>query len=182
MLKSALTFLKFLYLDINADFGRLINTAVYTIAEIIQHIGCKICVLCLTFNEAIDDDKFYEYISSLTRNGLKIPSNDLVDLLYRCQIIFEKYIMPYASSDMALLDRANLIQLFISFFIESEFCNLFQFCQQHNEKCIKLIFKIFSNCLFNNFTKIVNDAIESSKTKQLKLSNADGKIQLRKFY
>ena len=96
--------------------------------------------------------------------------------------IFEKYIMPYASSDMALLDRANLIQLFISFFIESEFCNLFQFCQQHNEKCIKLIFKIFSNCLFNNFTKIVNDAIESSKTKQLKLSNADGKIQLRKFY
>ena len=101
-----------LYQDINADFGRLIYTAGYIIAEIIQHIGCKICVSCLTFNEAIDDDKFYEYISSLTRNGLKIPSNDLVDLLYRCQIIFEKYIMPYASSDMALLNRANLIQLF----------------------------------------------------------------------
>ena len=165
-----------LYQDINADFGRLIYTGGYIIAEIIQHIERKACAACLTFNEKIDDYKFYEYILSITRDGLKIPSNNFVDLLYRCQIIFEKHIMPFASSDMDLLNRKNLTKLFIDFFNESELCDYFEFCKMHQEKCASLIFKILSDCLFNNFTKIINDVIENSKTKQLKLSNADGKI------
>ena len=169
-----------LYQDINADFGRLIYTGGYIIAEIIQHIECKACAACLTFNEKIDDYKFYQYILSITRDGLKIPSNNFVDLLYRCQIIFEKHIMPFASSDMDLLNRKNLIKLY-RFFMNLSYVIILN-CKMLQEKCTSLIFKIFSNCLFNNFTKIINDVIESSKTKQLKLSNADGKIQLRKFY
>ena len=83
--------------------------------------------------------------------------------------------MPFASSDMDLLNRKNLIKLFIDFFNESELCDYFEFCKMYQEKCASLIFKILSDCLFNNFTKIIYDVIENSKTKQLKLSNANGK-------
>ena len=72
-----------LYHDINADCGRLIYT-----------VGILFLKL---------------YSASLTRNALKILSNDLVDLLYRCQIKFEKYIMHYVSSDMELHNKANFI-------------------------------------------------------------------------
>ena len=69
---------------------------------------------------------------------------------------------------MDLVNRKNLVELFKDFLWDTELCDDFDFCIDHHEKCIKLIFTIFSNMLFNNFTKIVNDAIETHKSQRIK--------------
>ena len=70
----------------------------------------------------------------------------------------------------------------MKFLWESELNDFFDFCNHHSERCFKLIFKIFSNSILNNFTKIVNDEIESTKIKSNKISKHDGVIQSQKFF
>ena len=123
--------------DNDADFGTLVYVSGYIIAEIDQHIGCKVCIECFQFNENTDEDEnFYEYVKSITRNGLKIPSSNFVNLLYRCKIIFEEYILPHVSSKMDLVNRKNLVELFKYFLWDTELCDDFDFCIDHHEKCI----------------------------------------------
>ena len=172
-----------LYQDVDTDFGTLIYISGYIIAEVYQHIKCNKCAKSLEFDADIDNEYgLYNYIDSINRGGLKIPSNNFVHLLYRCQIIFEEYILPKMSSEIDNLNRENLVRLFMKFLWESELNDFFDFCNHHSEKCFKLIFKIFSNFIFNNITKIVNDEIESSKIKSNKISKHDGVVQSQKFF
>ena len=103
------------------------------------------------------------YKDSINRGGLKFPSNNFVHLLYRFQLIFEEYIEPFISSETRYFNRENLVTFFMKFLWESELNDFFHFCSHHSERCFKLILRIFSNSIFNDFTKIFNDEIESNK-------------------
>ena len=172
-----------LYKDVDADFGTLIYISGYIIAEVYQHVKCDDCAKCLEYDPNIDDEYgLYNYIDSINRGGLKFPSNIFVHLLYRCQLIFEDYIEPNISSETRYSNHENLVRLLMKFLWESELNDFFDFYNYHSERCFKLIFRIFSNSILNNFTKIVNDEIELTKIKSNKISKHNGVVQSQNFF
>ena len=86
-----------LYQDVDTDFGTLIYISGYIIAEVYQHIKCDKCAKSFEFDPDIDSEYgLYNYIDSINRGSLKIPSNNFVHLLN-------------------MLNREILVRLFMKF-------------------------------------------------------------------
>ena len=156
----------------------------YISKKIVNKYSCPDCILSFNYKKQKDSDLVESvYFESINRNGLSIPSIELVNIILKCSKFFSLYIKEKVSS--CSLKLICLVDLFHQLLVDLGDIDNLEQCGTHLDVVDKILeesLTVLAKLLLKNYTNSLSDLVKASKPEMGKKAKYDSPYQLEKFY
>lgn len=146
----------------------LVYISGYVAKKLSEKISCQNCVADLHTGKIITDKincSVYQYLSSVSRGGLFVPSEQLLTIVAKCQHVFS-YLVG-VNTFLKEMSQRDVMHMLLIRYVQTDqlhFC-----CKNpaHIDANLQIIARIFCNLSLNRYSKERTLAVAPKKTRKL---------------